>query len=163
MVMSGNYCEFTRADAKGTGSAVRVNFEPCVHGFEGRFLFTIASQKTYSSSLDADGNPIAPTYWWDASLTVRLDKREMSQMLQVLRGMRESINDGKGLFHRSANANAVIKFVHQIDPAPGYLMSVSRKDIKSGEVVSRFFFFDCDDALALMLGCEQKFGQMMFG
>ena len=87
---------------------------------------------------------------------------DLAQILQVLRGVQESLADGKGLFHRSSNASAVIKFEHRIEPVPGYLLDVSKKQL-AGDLQRVSFFFRPAEAFACALMLEQALVYVAFG
>ena len=93
---------------------------------------------------------------------LKLDASDLSQILQVMRGIQESIADGKGLFHRSVNATTVIKFEHRIEPRPGYAFDVWKKP-HDGEQQHYYFTFDPSEAFFLMLALEQSAGVIAFG
>ena len=83
-------------------------------------------------------------------------------MLMVFRGMQECIQDGKGLFHRTATSNVIIKFSHRIEPRPGYLLEVSSKPI-DGELSSAFFVFRPEEALWFSTALEGAMPALVFG
>ena len=116
---------YIHPNMKGTGSACRLELHPAHDETSGSIFLTLAAQKTLGSGQGA--GRVLPTFDWENRLVVKLDRSDLSQILQVLRGMQESVRDGKGLFHRSARACTVIKFTHQIEPHPGYVLAVSRK------------------------------------
>lgn len=146
------YDAYFHASPKGTGSACRFELHPAHEDSSGSIFVEMAMQKTVASY--QGGAKIFPTFDWENKITLKLSRTDLSQIIQVLRGMRESINDGKGIFHRSANANTIIKFYHQIEPKPGYMLSASRKTM-DGVLKGCWFFFDVDEALTLMLSLEQ--------
>lgn len=146
------YDAYFHASPKGTGSACRFELHPAHDDVAGSIFVQMAMQKTVGSY--QGGTQIFPTFDWENKITLKLDRTDLSQIIQVLRGMRESINDGKGIFHRSGTANTVIKFYHQIEPKSGYMLSVSRKTL-NGALKGCWFFFDVDEALTLMLSLEQ--------
>ena len=146
------YDAYFHASPKGTGSACKLELHPAHDDVAGSIFVQLAMQKTVGSY--QAGTQIFPTFDWENKITLKLDRTDLSQIIQVLRGMRESINDGKGIFHRSANANTIIKFYHQIEPKSGYMLSASRKTM-DGVLTGCWFFFDVDEALTLMLSLEQ--------
>lgn len=147
------YDAYFHASPKGTGSACKIELHPAHEDIAGSIFVEMAMQKTIGSY--KDGMQIFPTFDWENKITLKLDRTDLSQIIQVLRGMRESINDGKGIFHRSARANTIIKFYHQIEPKSGYMLSASRKTI-DGKLMGCWFFFDVDEAMTLMLSLEQS-------
>lgn len=103
-----------------------------------------------------------PSFDWENKIVVKLDRSDLSQIIQVFRGMRESINDGKGLFHRSANCNTIINLRHELEPRHGYSLTVVRK-YPEGSQVAFEYFFNCDEALTLMLSLEQAMMYVCLG
>ena len=93
---------------------------------------------------------------------MKLCVSDIAQMIMVFRGMQESIADGKGLFHRTATANAVIKFSHMIEPRPGYLFSVSRRQL-DGELFEAFFVFRPEEAIWFSTALEGAMPRIVFG
>jgi len=151
---------YYHANAKGTGSAVRFELHPAHDTVAGSVFASLAMQRTLATN--QDGNRVFPTFDWKNGITLKLDRTDLSQILQVLRGMQESIADGKGLFHRSATANTIIKFAHQIEPRPGYVLSVSRKT-QNGDLANAYFIFDVSEAFSLMLALERAMLYVCFG
>ncbi|MGN0847162.1 MAG: hypothetical protein ACI4RA_07240 [Kiritimatiellia bacterium] len=151
---------YVHANMKGTGSACRFELHPAHEDTPGSVFAQLAPQKTIGSS--RGGGQGFATFDWEKKIVIKLDRADLAQILQVLRGMRETVNDGKGLFHRSARGNTVIRFSHQIEPRPGYLLAVSRKTVE-GDLRSCSFLFDENEALALMLSLEQSMMYVCFG
>ncbi len=154
------YDGYYHANPKGTGSAVKIELHPAHGDTAGSIFVTMAMQRTIGSM--QGGNQVFPTFDWSKGIRMKLDRSDISQVLQVLRGMQESIMDDKGLFHRSPAGNTVIKFSHQIEPRPGYLLSVWRKS-PSGEATSGYYIFDMNEAFALMLSLERALMYVCFG
>lgn len=154
------YDGYYHATPKGTGSALKIELHPAHDETAGSIFIRMALQRTVASM--QDGNKVFPTFDWANGVSVKLDRTDISHVLQVLRGMQESILDDKGLFHRSSAGNTVIKFSHQIEPRPGYLLSVWRKP-PVGEAVSVYYVFDMNEAFALMLSLERALMYVCFG
>ena len=110
---------------QGTGTSVKFELHPAHDYVEGSVFVTFASQKTVGSY--GNGKAVPPTFDWENSVTIRLTINEVAEMLEVFRGYREKIGDGKGLFHTTVETNTVITFEHRLEPGPGYLFGVSRK------------------------------------
>ena len=140
---------FYRASPKGTGSAVKMNLHPAHDDVDGSIMLTIANQLTVGNRMGP--NPTFPTFDWENAITVKLDFNDLTQILQVLRGETESINEGKGLYHRSPRGATGIRFYHLIDPVPGYALDISRKAGKEGEETRAHFLFGPAEALGI---CE---------
>lgn len=151
---------FHHANSKGTGSAVRFELHPAHDDTDGSVFLTIAAQKTVGGR-EGDRYMNA-TFDWQNRLCVKLDALDLSQFLQVFRGVRESVNDGKGLFHRTTKASTIIRFEHKIEPSPGYLLNLRRKTGESEPVEYRFLF-NTDEAFALCLAIEQAFAYIFLG
>ena len=144
-----------RASPKGTGSAVKMNLHPAHDDVDGSIMLTIANQLTVGNRMGP--NPTFPTFDWENAITVKLDFNDLTQILQVLRGETESINEGKGLYHRSPRGATGIRFYHLIDPVPGYALDISRKAGKEGEETRAHFLFSPAEALGI---CEAIAGSL---
>ena len=140
---------FYRASVKGTGSAVKMNLHPAHDDVDGSIMLTIANQMTVGNRMGP--NPTFSTFDWDNAITVKLDFNDLTQILQVLRGETESINEGKGLYHRSPRGLTGIRFSHMVDPVSGYALDISRKSGKEGEETRAHFLFNSAEALGI---CE---------
>lgn len=143
-------------NGKGTGSALRLELYPAHGAIEGSILATLAPQASVGSSVTNPG------FDWTKAIRVKLTIVHLAHFLQVLRGMEESIQDGKGLFHRTTTANMVIKFEHRIEPVPGYLLDVSAKPYDE-DVRRVWFHFRQAEALALLTVIEQSLVSVAFG
>ena len=121
---------------------------------------TMAPQRTVGKRMEDD--TVHPTFDWRNAVCLKLDLMDLAQILQVLRGVQESLADGKGLFHRSANGSAVIKFEHRIEPIPGYMLDVSKKPL-IGDVSRVCFFFRPAEAFACALMLEHALVYVAFG
>ena len=152
--------QYVRANMRGTGSAIRFELHPATRDETGSVFVSLALQKTLPSRQGPD--VVYPTFDWENRIIVKLGRGDLAQILQVLRGMQESINDGKGLFHRSDKGNAVIKFFHQIDPSPCYMFSVSKQSL-AGTLQNAYYVFGVDEAFSLMLCLEQAMMYICFG
>ncbi len=151
---------YYHANAKGSGSAIQMELHPAHDEIAGSIFLSIAKQKTVGSR--EPGNIIMPSFDWLNKAVVKLDATDLSQILQVMRGIQENIADGKGLFHRSMTATTIIKFEHRIDPRPGYAFDVW-KNPHNGEPQHYYFMFDPSEAFYLMLALEQSAGVIAFG
>lgn len=142
------------ANTKNTGSAIRMSLFPAHEAIKGSILIELANQKISESAF--------PSWDWEHRLMVKLDVSDLSHILCVLRGMQESVCEGKGLYHQSQYGSTIVKFSHHIDPVCGYRMVVSKgmagEDIKTIE-----FFFNPKEAFALSLALEQAMMFVVFG
>lgn len=144
----------------GNGSAIRFTLHPAHGNVSGCVMCELAKQKTAVSVTGE--TPTFATFDWDNAIVAKLCVGDIAQMLMVFRGMQESIQDGKGIFHRTATANAVIKFSHVIEPRPGYLFSVSRKQL-DGELFEAFFVFRPEEAVWFSTALEGAMPALVFG
>lgn len=148
-----NLCLY-HANAKGTGSAIKMNLHPAHDNTDGSIMLTIANQMTV-------GNRTAPrptfaTFDWENAICVKLDFGDLAQLLQVMRGVCESVNGGQGLYHRSHRGATSVRFSHRIEPIPGYLLEVFRKPFDGEEKESRAcFVFSVAEAFGV---CEAVSG-----
>jgi len=143
----------------GKGSALRFTLHPAHGNVSGCVMFEIAKQKT---AVSVTGETPMPVFDWDNAIVMKLCVSDLAQMLMVFRGYQESIADGKGLFHRTATANAVIKFSHVIEPRPGYLFSVSKKPL-DGKLTDAFFVFRPEEAYWFSRALEGAMSALVFG
>jgi hypothetical protein len=151
---------FYHPNGKGTGSALQLELHPAHEDTEGSVFLTMAPQRTIGMRTADD--TVHPTFDWRNSVCLKLDLMDLAQILQVMRGVQESLADGKGLFHRSSNASAIIKFEHRIEPVPGYLLDVSKKPL-TGDLLRVNFFFRPAEAFACALMLEQALVYVAFG
>lgn len=151
---------FYHPNGKGTGSALQLELHPAHEDTEGSVFLTMAPQRTIGMRTADD--TVHPTFDWRNAVCLKLDLMDLAQILQVLRGVQESLADGKGLFHRSSNASAIIKFEHRIEPVPGYLLDVSKKPL-TGDLLRVNFFFRPAEAFACALMLEQALVYVAFG
>ena len=143
-------------NARGTGSAMKLELAPAKGEIDGSMSVTLAPQVSVGSSVTNPG------FDWTKSVSVKLTIFELARFIQVLRGMEESIEDGKGIFHRTTTENMVVKFVHRIEPVPGYLLDVSAKPY-DGDTRRVWFQFRQEEALALLMVIEQSLSMLAFG
>lgn len=90
---------------------------------------------------------------------IPLDPDGIAKVIQVLRGERESIDDGKGIFGKDIDENKVFRLRHKIDPVPCFVFTIvtvdadTKKDIK-GEWDSLSFTATPSEALALQFALQ---------
>lgn len=154
------YDPYYRANLKGTGSALKLELHPAHDDVQGSVFVQLAAQRSIPSR--QNGVVVHATFDWQNGICLKLDRTDLGLMLQVLRGMQESILDDKGLYHQSASGCTNIKFTHQIDPHPGYMLSVW-KNKSDGTQQKGYYFFSPDEALSLMLALEQAMLYVCFG
>lgn len=149
------------ANGKGTGCAIKIELHPAHDEVDGSVFVRFAPQKTVGSV--ANGTHVYPTFDWDNALTLRLVIGEIASMIEVFRGVTESIADGKGLFHRTRDANIVFRMEHRIEPCPGYRISVSRRLVESEELREAAIILTPTEAFAIALALESSMSRIAFG
>lgn len=151
------------ANAKGTGGALKMELHPAHDDTDGSIMMQLASQMTVG---DLRGpNPVYPRFDWEGAVCVKLDFGDLTKMLQVFRGECESLEDGKGLYHRSPRASTRIVLRHMIDPRPGYLVEVYRSGTgqNPAEEKSARVFLPPNEALGVSLAIEGSMPVVCFG
>jgi len=126
---------FYHANPKGTGSAVQMNLHPAHDYTDGCIMLKMANQMTVG---DRRGpNPTYSRFDWENAVCVKLDFSDLTQILQVLRGECESINEGKGLYHVSPRGATSIRLSHLVEPVSGYMLEISRRPVGGGDAECR--------------------------
>ena len=149
------------ANAKGTGTALRLELHPASTDSDGSILATIAPQKAQPPQKVQQ--PHVASFEWNNSISVRLCLMDLAKILQVFRGNYESIDDGKGLYHRTIiNGCTVVRLYHRIEPIGGYVLDVSHKP-NDGEIVRLVFLMTYDEAFALAEAIDHAMLYVAFG
>lgn len=130
------------ANAKGTGGAVAFELIPARARADGAIMLTAANQMTIGNRQGP--NPTYPRFDWKQKIVVKLDFADLSRMLQVFRGECESLEEGRGLYHETAEFSTRIVLKHQIDPSPGYSLDLCRKRRSGEEVRTHIFLTTCE-------------------
>ena len=159
---------FYHPNAKGTGCALKLSLHPAHDDRDGCIMMTLANQLTLGDRRAA--NPVFPTFDWEGRLTVKLDFSDLTQIVQVFRGERESLADGKGLYHTTSKFSTRIALRHLVEPTPCYPFEVYRS-ARSGSAVgdagaadtSARIVLSESEALGLCLAIETSFGVVCFG
>ena len=151
---------FYHDNARGTGCAVKMTLRPATVDeagttTDGCIWLEIAQQMTVGNRMGP--NPTFPRFDWDNRMTAKLDFNDICLILQVLRGETEEINDGKGIYKRTACGLTVIKFRHIIDPVSGYSLELYATHAGGGEESRAHFLMSPAEALGI---CEAFTGSM---
>ena len=147
-------------NGKGTGSAIRLELHPAHDDTAGSIMATIATQLTTGNCMGS--MPVYPRFDWEGAITVKLDFTDISKMLQVFRGECESIEDGRGLFHKSTRGTTKITLRHIVEPINGYMLEVYRKTSGSEDSNARIFLSPYE-AFGLATAIESSMGVICFG
>lgn len=152
---------FYHANAKGTGSALTFELVPACGEIEGCVLAKITSQMTVG---DRTGpTPVYPRFDWGNAIPLKLGFTDLSKMLQVFRGECESLEDGKGVYHRSAKRLTRICLRHVLEPFSGYSLEVYCSAQTVQDEGRAAFLFYPHEALGLAAALESSFGVLCFG
>jgi len=147
---------FYHANPKGTGSAIQMNLHPAHDDTDGCIMLKMANQMTVGNRQGP--NPTYSRFDWENAMTVKLDFSDLTQILQVLRGECESINEGKGLYHVSSRGSASIRLSHLVDPVAGYMLDICRRGAGGSEDENRGrMLLNASEALGL---CETIAGSL---
>ena len=147
-------------NGKGTGSAIKLELHPAHDDTAGSRMATIATQLTTGDRLGAV--TVYPRFDWDGAITVKLDFTDISKMLQVFRGECESLEDGRGLFHKSTRGTTKIMLRHLVEPIHGYMLEVYRNTQDAEDSNARIFLSPYE-ALGLATAIESSMGVICFG
>ena len=149
-----------KANAKCTGCAMKMELHPAHGDTAGSIMVKLASQMTIG---DRRGpNPTFPHFDWENAICVKLDFIDLSKMLQVFRGECESIEEGRGLVHRSPSGLAYVRLAHLVEPIPGYKLEMEFF-AGAGSVEHRAVMLAPYEALGLTAAIESSLGVICFG
>lgn len=153
---------FYHPNGKGTGAAAQFALHPANAEREGYISMRLAPQMTVAERDGAEG--IYPRFDWDGATEARLCFADICAFLQVLRGECESIEDGRGLFHCTAEANMRICLRHIIEPICGYEISLAVSPRTGvGKVGECHLFLTNAEALGLSYCFEFALARVVFG
>lgn len=150
-----------KPNATGNGCSMELELHPAHDQVDGSIWARLANQ---SSVGDFHGPvPTYPRFDWKNALTVKLDFTDLSKMLQVFRGECESLEEGRGLLHRSPVGLTNIKLEHLIDPKPGYIFEVFRMPAPGKQGIRAHIHISPFEATGLTAAIENSLGVICFG
>ena len=150
------------ANSKGTGCAVKMDLHPAHDFSDGCLMAKFARQTSVGGRVD--GVEHFPRFDWENAITVKLDFTDLSKMLQVFLGECESIEDGKGIFHRSQKATTKIMMRHIVEPVQGYSIEVYKSPTNGdGQESSARIMLYNNEALGLTRAIEGIMPLVCFG
>lgn len=154
---------FYHANGKGTGSAAQFEAVPACADRSGAVYMQLARQNGIAG-MNGDGTRQYASFDWQNKVIVKLNFNDLCQMLQVFRGQRQTIADGKGLYHDSSNKTTIINLTRQTEPFSGLVLDVSRKAKEGDEdpVRVRIVLTDAE-AYGLGTVLEQSLAVIAFG
>ena len=147
-------------NGNGTGSAIRLELHPAHDDTAGSIMATIATPLTTGNCMGS--MLVYPRFDWEGAITVKLDFTDISKMLQVFRGECESLEYGRGLFHKSTRGTTKIILNHIVEPINGYMLEVYRKTSDSEDSNARIFLSP-SEAFGLTAAIESSMGVICFG
>jgi len=148
-------------NAKGTGGALQLELHPAHDNTDGCIMMQLARQMSVG---DLRGSvPQYPRFDWGAAVCVKLDFFDLTKMLQVFRGECESLEDGKGLYHRTPKAATRIVLRHIIEPRPGYALETYRTASDGGGETSARIFLPPNEAGGICKAIEASMTVICFG
>lgn len=152
---------FYRANAKCTGGALKLELHPAHDDVDGSIMATFAKQLTIGDRHKMP--PVFATFDWDNSICVKLDFNDLTKMLEVFRGFKESLEDGKGLFHVSPAGTTKISLRHLVEREGCYSFDVYRSKPGSPESKSSHIMLSANEAYGLAIAIEDSLGAICFG
>jgi hypothetical protein len=152
---------FFHPNLKGTGCALSLELQPANGDGEGYIMASFANQLTVGNRQASI--PTYPTFNWEGAVTVKLDFSDLCRILQVLRGECESIEEGKGLYHRSSKAGTKINIRHLIEPVQGYVFEVHRVANEGGAENRAMIMFTPWEALGVAESIAGSMSAICFG
>lgn len=149
-------------NGKGTGCALRMNLHPAHDRRDGYIMLELATQRTVGDRRAAI--PKFPTFDWENRLVVKLGFADLCKMLQVLRGENGALEEGKGLYHRSARYATRIVLRRLTEPIQGYSLEIYRNSAdKSDADRNARIVLSPWEALGIALAIEDSIGVVCFG
>ena len=151
-------------NGKGTGCAFRMNLHPAHENYDGCIMMELANQSSVGNRQGAV--PKYPTFDWKNSVAVKLGFSDICKVIQVLRGTTDALEDGKGLFHRSAKFMTKITLKHITEPVNGYVLGVYRNPNEKTALAreqSARILLNTWEALGIALAFENSIGIVCFG
>lgn len=145
---------------RGTGSALEMKLHPAHDDTDGSIMLRIANQNAVGDR--STPTPTFPRFDWERAICVKLDFFDLGKMLQVFRGECESIDEDRGLFHRTSHAMTKINLRHLLEPAPSYSLDIFRTP-SGGESVHAHIVFTQSEASALCEAISMSMAIVGFG
>lgn len=153
---------FYHPSAKGTGCAANISIVPAKNNDpfydEGYLMIMLANQLQTS----AEGTSY-PRFDWDNHAFVELNFIKVSQLMQVLHGECESLNEGKGIYFTTPNGSQLLRFSHIVDPVAGYRLEIIVTDRETKAEKKFLFVFNCAEACGLCEALSGALTRIAFG
>jgi hypothetical protein len=137
--------EITLYRPNGRGTGAKARFVTETDG--GLLSIELTPQKTVASLSDGTTRSF-PTFDTTRKSSITLQALDLAEMLMVLRGERESIADGKGIYVIKPGETRCLQFSHVIEPRCGYNLTVGGIEYRNS------IFLGMSEALFLSLAIE---------
>lgn len=149
-------------NGKGTGCALKLDLYPAQGSTDGYIMMKLAMQKSVGDMKGAVKK--FPTFDWQNRICVKLNFADICKILQVFRGECETLEEGKGLYHRSARYMTRIVLRHLTDPVQGYSLEVYRDQFGHPDGSQAVHLvMNTWEALGVSLAFENSIGLICFG
>ena len=139
--------EVKHRNAKGTGAMMEMAYRPATDGVEGCLYIGLSPQ--CNSVFDMS-----------EKIRYKLTPVEAAEVLQVLRGECESIQDGGGLYYRSDGMAVRLQFRHVVEPVLGYSLELY-EEMERARTCRIFLSYS--EALVMSCAIEHALAPMVFG
>lgn len=151
-------------NAKCTGSAIKFTLHPAHDEVSGYIMLQVAPQKN-AAQRDAESGKVLcfPSFDFENAIAVKLCFEDVCKFIEVFRGYHESIEDGKGLFHRTTSRAIAVRLAHMIEPAPGYRLMLAERNSDGGEQREIQFYISPSEALGICGAFEGSLAALAFG
>ena len=148
-------------NSKCTGCAMKMEMHPASHDLDGYIMASFANQLTVGNR---SGEKITySTFDWENMVCVKFDFNDLTKMLEVFRGMKLSLENGKGLFHSSASGNTKIMLKHICGEEDSYALEVCKTRASDPNPVTLRIVLKSSEAYGIALAIEDSLGAICFG
>lgn len=152
---------FYKANQKCTGGALQLEVHPAHDDVDGSIMAVFAKQLTVGDRSVTP--PVFAMFDWDNSICVKFDFNDLTRMLEVFRGVKESLEDGKGLFHVSPAGSTKISLRHLVEYDGAYAIEVARNLPGASGSKSAHIVLSSSEAYGLAMAIEDSLGVICFG
>lgn len=142
-------------NTKGTGTALTIVPHLSERENEGYIILGLAAQ-TSTGNIE-EGKPTFLESDWENLFAKKLDPIEVMEVIRVLRGERESINDGKGI----VCDGAILNVQHLCEPTAHFAVTIERRE--GGKVEKRGIDLSLTEAGMIELALSYAMGPIVFG
>ena len=142
----------------GNGSALAFRLTPANDRATGFLQMEFAKQ----SFAGDEEQKLFPRFDWEHRIKLRLNPYEVAELIEVFRGIKESLRDGAGFIHNMEKRTAVLRVAHATEPVPYFAFHVIVT--RDGEDDSEAKIgLTPSEVLAIETGLSSSMGRMLFG